>query len=649
MCSDLADKTGKVTSTNARRLSGAILILSACLAFSPPALALDLFGKSFFGGDKSDTETETVPDPTPYKVRFSVIGEAPGQKSELAGSLEETSALVSGQDNPPSGLIGVISRARSDRNLLLAALYNAGRYGGTVDVTVAGKDLDSVDLDPERRVAHPVPVTVTIRPGALFRFGATKITLAGGGTENPADYDLIPGQVAQSGLILAAESRLVRVFQERGHPLAQLVDQNVVADHKNATLDVELFFDPGPVATFGQVQVEGTEKVEPDFVASHADIPVGRTYDPRRIEQSAERLRKLGIFSRVTIEPGKQLMPDGTVPILITVAEGKMRVIGAGLTVDSENGLGVEGFWRHRNLFGRGEQFGVEAAIGRIGNVTGLDQLEYRAALTFAKPGVIGPASRFESRVTFEFEDPEAFKRTSLGATAGLVYEIDDKQTIRGDLEFELSEIEDVFGTTEHILIGTPMEYVRDARDDRLDPTKGYRVTVFAQPFYDLKQSVGFARIGGQVSAYQAVDAAKRFVLAAKVGGGAIFGADISEIAANRRFYAGGATSVRGYGFQQAGPATADGTPTGGLALVETSVEARVRVTKSVSVVPFVDAGGVFDNSTADFGDSLQFGAGLGVRYKTPIGPLRLDVAVPLNPGRGDDEFGVYLGLGHAF
>lgn len=641
--------TGKGIATNARRLAG-FLLAAASLTFAPTyASAIDLFGKSFFESKKTDETEETVPDPTPYTVQLTVADGIGDGQDKLASELEETSLLLSGKDNPPSGLIGVISRARSDRTLLLAALYDNGRYGGTIDIKVAGRDVDEIGLDPDHKASLPVPVEVIVRPGPVFRFGALKITLAGGGTENPADYDLVSGQVAQSNLILAAEARLVRVFQERGRPFAKLVDQNVIADHENATLDVEFFFDPGPIATFGSVRVEGTEKVEPDFVIKHADVPVGHTYDPRKLEKSGDRLRKLGIFSRVTVEASREIAPDGTVPVLITVAEGKMRVIGAGLTVDSENGLGIEGFWRHRNVFGRGEQFGVEVAVGRIGEVTNLEQLEYKASLFFVKPGIIGPASTFDSRISFEFEDSDAFKRTAATAEAGISYEIDEKQSVRGGIEFELSEIEDTFGTSEHILLGTPFEYIRDARDDILDPTKGYRAVLFAEPFYDFRQSVGFVRLGGTLTAYQAVDAAKRFVLAAKAGGGIILGADIANIAANRRFFAGGATSVRGYGFQQAGPAAADGTPTGGLALVETSVEARVRVTKTISVVPFFDAGGVFDNSSADFGDSLQFGAGVGVRYKTPIGPLRLDVAVPLNPGRGDDKFGVYLGLGHAF
>jgi len=622
--------------------------LTLCAA-SFEARAIELFGKTFFEGKSEEQGEAGVPDPTRYAVSFSVLDPQAGSTGGLARELEATSQLVARKDNPPSGMIGLLSRARTDRNLLLAALYAAGRYGGTVDITIAGQALDDVALDADRRLPQPVAVGVTVRPGPEFHFGSVVITLVGGGTEDPGAYDLSPGGVARSDLILEAGTQLVRAFQERGHPFARIAEQDVVADHRQRVLDVTLVVAPGTIATFGPVRVEGTEKVEADFVVRHADVPVGRTYDPRRLERSAARLRKLGIFSRVTVDAVGEPAADGSVPVVITVSEGKMRVIGAGLTVDSEDGLGVEGFWRHRNLFGRGEKFGVEASLGRIGNVTGLDQLEYRAGLTFAKPGILGPASRFESSLTFEFENPDAFKRASLGSKAGLVYELDDRQTVRGGLEVEFSDIDDAFGREKHILFGVPFGYILDARDDRLDPARGYRLVAFAEPLVDLKQSVGFVRTGGTLSAYRAVDADKRFILAAKLGGGAIFGADLADIAANRRFYAGGANSVRGYGYQQAGPSSADGTPTGGVYWLESSIEARIRVTETIGVVPFFDAGGVFGNSNSGVGDDLQFGAGLGLRYKTAIGPLRLDVALPLNPGRGDDEFGIYLGLGHAF
>ncbi|MEM8811933.1 MAG: autotransporter assembly complex family protein [Pseudomonadota bacterium] len=637
-----------------RRALARYVVLAGILTFwltaiSHPSQAFELFGRSIFGSDQEEEAETGVPDPTPYETTFAV-NQVPDQPDEgLQGRLQDASLLLNGEENPPSGFVGVLSRAQSDRTRLLAALYEEGRFGGTVLVTVAGDPIDGIAPDPDRRFEGPVPVSVTIDPGPLFRFGEVSIPSNDGSTEAPDAFGLVSGAPAESSRILSAEGQIVRTLQERGYPFAAVGGRDIVADHETARLDVTIRAEPGPIATIGPVSVEGAEKVKPDFIIRHANLPVGRTYDPRILEEAATRLRRLGLFDRVTVAADSSIGTDGDVPILITVAEGKMRVIGAGLTVDSEDGLGVEAFWRHRNLLGGAEEFGVEGSIGRIGHVTALDELEYRASLVFAKPGVLGPASRFESRASLAFEDSDAFIRRSASVEAGLRYEIDDRQSVRGRILVERSEIEDAFGEEDHILVGVPLEYIRDARDDRLDPSTGFRTLLFVEPFHDFEGADSFVRLGASVAVYQAVDQAKRFVLAARVAGATILGADAPDVPANLRYFAGGANSVRGYGFQQAGPASADGTPTGGATRVETSVEARIRVTEAIAVVPFFDAGGIFDTSATEFGDNLQFGAGLGVRYNTAIGPLRLDVGVPINPGRGDDEFGVYLGLGHAF
>ena len=637
-CPDVGRRAG-----TAGRAAAFVCLLSASVLPTPSA-AFDLFGKSLFSRNPVE-ETAEVPDPTPYTVDLSVAGGG----DLLESDLRDVSTLVAEQESPPSGLIGVIARARADRNRFIGALYGAGHYGGTADISVAGLPLDEASLDPERNVPRPVPVIVKIQAGPLFRFGDVAIDIRGEGRQSASDYGLITGEPARSGQVLEAEEQLVAKFRERGYAFARLADQNVLADHKSKTLDVTLILDPGPLVRFGTVTVKGDEKVDADFIRRYADIPVDKTFHPSELVRAEDRLRSLGVFSRITVTPADAPTPDNTVPITITVAESKQRTIGFGATIDSRDGFGVEGYWRHNNLFGRGEQFGAEIEAGRLGNVSSLDTAKLRAAITFAKPGVFGPSTRLDSSLSAEFEEPDAFRRAAVVGKAAIKYDIDEKQSFTGGVEVEYSDIEDSFGKSRHFLVGLPMEFVRDARDDRLDPTTGYRVIAFAEPFYDLKQEIGFARFGGTVAVYQAVDAAKRFILAGKVGGGYIVGASATEIPANRRFYAGGANSVRGYGFQQAGPAAADGSPLGGTTLFESSLEARIRVLQSVQVVPFFDAGGVFDTGRTEFGDSLQYGAGLGIRYATPIGPLRLDVGFPINPGRGDDRFAVYIGLGQAF
>jgi translocation and assembly module TamA len=153
----------------------------------------------------------------------------------------------------------------------------------------------------------------------------------------------------------------------------------------------------------------------------------------------------------------------------------------------------------------------------------------------------------------------------------------------------------------------------------------------------------------GEASIYQSLDASGRYVAALRVATGSILGAgSVPDVPADRRFYAGGGGSVRGYAYQGVGPKDANGQPTGGLSLAEASVEMRIGITDTIGIVPFVDAGAVSEEDYPDF-SGTKVGAGLGLRYLTPFGPLRLDAAVPVNPDPDDPDFAIYAGIGQAF
>jgi translocation and assembly module TamA len=138
-------------------------------------------------------------------------------------------------------------------------------------------------------------------------------------------------------------------------------------------------------------------------------------------------------------------------------------------------------------------------------------------------------------------------------------------------------------------------------------------------------------------------------VLAGRTAVGSIVGEPRSDIPANLRVYAGGGGSVRGFGYQLAGELDDDDKPIGGRSLVELGGEVRVRITESIGVVAFVDAGTVYSSATPDFSETLRVGAGPGLRYFSPIGPLRLDVGFPLNPRDSDDTWQLYISIGQAF
>ncbi|GGE76504.1 membrane protein [Stappia taiwanensis] len=613
-----------------------------------PAHAFDLFGWNPFSSSQ-DAEENGIPNPFPYEVTLTLAGE----DSDLEKTLNGASQLVSEQATPPSGEAGLVARAIADFERLVGQLYVEGYYAGTVSIRVAGLELQQALAAPSLPGPRPVPVTISVTPGPRFTFGTISIdardasAAARALVDSPSDYGLVRGEVAKSDAILRAEARIVRDLKAGGYAFARIGQREIVADHDNNQLDVRLSVTVGPEARFGEVTVSGTKRTDPDFVIEQAMIPTRAVYDPKAIKDANKRLNDLGIFSSVRIVEGKAPGPDGLLPITIEVSERKRNVIGLGANWSSSEGFGVESYWRRRNLFGKGELLSLEGSVGRIGQ-NALSDLEYAARIAFEKPGAFGPLTKFTTSLGAKQEVPDAYRSRSITADAFLVRQFSDSLSARVGGEFFYADEQDVFGDNTYMMAGVIGELSYDTRDDPLNPTKGINALLFAEPAYDMRGGNGMLFVRGYASTYQALDEAKRFVLAGRVGAGSIIAPSVRDVPAARRYFVGGGGSVRGYAYRNIGPRL-NGEVTGGRSFVEASAEVRMRVTETIGLVGFVDAGNAFDAMYPDFSQALKIGVGAGLRYFTPVGPLRLDVAVPLSPDKDDPKFAIYLGLSQAF
>lgn len=617
------------------------LALALFLAFSAgltaPAAAA---WRDFWPFGREEKNEEPVPDPTPYTVTLNVAGEDKG----LSKALTRASNLVESKDTPPSGVAGLIARAREDVARLVAALYENAYYAGQVEITLAGRPLESVGpfdtLGPT-----PIPVRVDIEPGAPFLFGAITASPLPEGT-TLEKLGLVAGEPAGSATVLKAEAGLVDAWRQLGYPLAKAGPRDTIADHATRRLDIALHVEPGPQARFGRVSVNGTEQVSPELVAGRANLG-DRLYSPRRTRYAEDRLRDLGVFESVRIAPADALDPDGTIPMTITVSERKRRVIGGTVSYSNTEGVGAGIYWRHRNLFGGAEQLQLSASISRLFE----DEFDpdYRVTGKFIKPAVFDPMTDFTLRLEGYRETTEAYRVTSVETEAGLTHFFSD--TITGSLGVELARFETVDDKdreSDHLLLTLKSAVNWDMRDNRLDPTRGFLAQVIAEPAYDFLKDTAYATFGGDLAVYYPFGPADRFVLAGRIAGTVITVDDIEDVAASERLYAGGAGSVRGYGYMNIGPRDEDGDLVGGRSRLLLSGEARYRINDSFGVVAFVDAGTVSSDMFPDFGE-MKVGAGAGLRYITPVGPIRVDLAVPLDPEKDDPDFAVYVGLGQAF
>jgi translocation and assembly module TamA len=438
--------------------------------------------------------------------------------------------------------------------------------------------------------------------------------------------------------VLDAEPKIVRVLTEHGFPLAKISSRRVEVDRATKTMDVTYTVDPGPLATFGPLTVSGTSTVSADYVRNRAAWIEGNPYDIRFVERTRKDLVASGLFSTVRLRTAGSVGADGRIPMFIQVTERPPRSVAVGLNYDTSLGISGRAYWEHRNVFGEAERFRATAETG-----------EKRQALQgdFRKPDVMQVNRDFVATALAENEQLDAYNRRRILFSSGLEQRFSDVWTGGASAQVERTHLEESAGVLDYTLFGLPLFLRRDGTDNLLDPTEGSRESVSTTPY--VGSGLGFLSSRVQGSVYRALDDERDYVFAAFGAIGSIVGESRDALPKDKRLYVGGGGSVRGYGFQKAGPLDSAGNPIGGRSSLELGVELRVKITETIGLVPFFEAGNVYESVLPKPGEGLRYGAGLGVRYFTPIGPVRFDVAVPINKRPEDDSFQIYVSIGQAF
>lgn len=610
-----------------------------------PAHGFELFGMKFF---EDETEADVIVDPQPYFVTFSS-----SEGGAVESAARNASSLLADEAEPASGAAGLIAKARGDYRRIIAALYNEGHYGAAVSIRIGG--VEAANIAPDVNLPDPVDVTIAVSAGPLFTFNSVAIANQAPPTNDPDDQVELPvlrgygaGQMARSSVILAAEQLAVQAWQQQGHAKAEIVGRDVVADHAARTVDVTITVNPGPLAAFGPVTVSGTTAMNPDFVAQQTGLVVGEEYDPDELERAQKRLDRLEVFKAARFEAAQNVGADGLLPYNLIVDELPGRRFGVGASFSTVDGLALEGFHLWRNLFGQAERLRLDARVASIAFPIDTAQFDYYFGGTFTKPGFLTPDTDLVAAISAERTLYPTYTETSAEARLGLTHYFSDEITVNGGVSYERARFDDSFGTRDFSTIGLYAGAIYDGRDSTVDPTEGLYLAGTVEPYYDFGFENTGARLTAEARTYFGFSENDQFVLAGRIKAGALLGPDLSEISPNKLFFAGGGGSVRGYGYKSIGVVNAAGQVTGGRYLLEASIEARAKVTQDIGVVGFLDGGYVAADTFPGLED-LRLGAGLGLRYYTGLGPLRLDVAVPLNKRAGDPDYAIYAGIGQAF
>ncbi|MGR0185859.1 autotransporter assembly complex protein TamA [Azospirillum aestuarii] len=606
---------------------------------APPPAAQDDPGQ--------DDPTPDAPGPQiPYEVEFTGL-----EDDDLRDLLRDSSSLVSLKDDPPPSVLGLERRADSDRGRLQTALRSAGFYDAVLDIRVDANQT-------------PAKVTVAVTPGAPYRFKTVTIASTDGaplpgGDVTPGDIGLPVGERARAPQVVDAQAALLRRMIERGHPFATVAERRVVVDHDDHSMDVTYTVDPGPLVMFGDTKIDGLASVDEGLIRGRLPWKQGDIYSPAKVDRARQQIAQLDVFDTVRVRLAEEPGPGGVTPVDVTLSEKLHRFIGASAFYSSEDGVGGSAYWGHRNLFGGAERLRLGVEVGRIGGDNGaaqgprgsLDLPDIRLSANFRKPDFLAPRQSLILDFQVASEQPPAYDRVATIGSASLERQVTDQLKVSYGVSGERGRVRSNLREYQTGFIGVPLGVAWDGSDNLLNPSRGYRASLLATPWFPYAGDTDsiFTSFQINASAYRDLSDDGRYVAAARIGVGSTVGASLDEVPPDHRFYAGGGGSVRGYGFQKAGPRDIYGDPTGGRSLFEAGLELRVKVTETVGIVPFVDAGTVFDSAFPDFKEPLKVGAGIGARYYTDFGPLRADVAFPLNADSGDAKWQLYLSLGQAF
>jgi translocation and assembly module TamA len=632
------------------------------------ARAFDFFG--LWGSD------DTPPPISQANIPYIVTVEVTGDDGAVKTAARDASSLVRlRKDAPPDGE-SLARRAQSDFAPIIDALWGAGYYNAAVTISIGGATLAiaSNDVAAFARAAEgyrnraPAPVVIKVDPGPLFKLRSIRVLDAAGVEFSEAELPrriigLKPGDPAVASEIRAGETRIVDYFRKQGRPLAKVQSVAPVVDHALDVMDVTLTADQGAVAPFGEAAIHGPQTFDPAIVRSFLYIRPGDPYTPAAIADARSSIRQIPAVGGVRITEGTALDPYGRLPYQIDVEDRLPYAVGASASYSTTNGPEGQVYWEDRNVFGGAERLRLQAdvfyappwfiASQSLGHFSS-DDIGGRISASFLKPALWGTTNdllidALAERVSTSGAGFVGYQVEDEDGTAALRHRFNQNFWVQAGIEVQTGAATDALGKVDYTLVGVPVSANFDTTDSKLDPTRGVRLNLSAAGFGTfLGSSLDLVQAKGRASAYYSLDPDSRFVLAGRVAVGAMGGPELDEIPANWRFYAGGGGSVRGYAYDQLAP-TFLGAVVGGRSLFEASAELRVKVTDTIGLVPFFDAGNAFASSFPNFSDPLFAAAGLGLRYYSAVGPIRLDVAFPFERRAGNGPVAVYVSIGQAF
>lgn len=507
----------------------------------------------------------------------------------------------------------------------------------------------AADVAPET-TETPVTARLVIAPGPRFAFNAVHFEYADEApdpetqaTVAHALASIAEGASARAQTVLDAEADAIAALQQAGYVDAAVSQRRVVADHANNRVSTSFELSAGARARLGELRIEPPELIRPGTAEHLRNWTPGDPYSPQALVRLRRDVASTGAFSRTATRLAAA-DASGRRDVVLSLEPAHRNSYEFGVGYSTTDGIGVEGQWTRRNVTRRADALTASAVLGEV---------QQNVSLELLRPHAAGLGHAITYGASAEHEAPEGYTRQGIAlyasVNAGSRLHLSRSYGVR----LSADHYDDLAGGVSDAVVLSGFASLRnDSTEFSLDPRDGSIVEFRVEPSVSAgERTIAFARATAEARAYESFGRRDQITLAARARTGWLepLSGSANDVPPDRRFYAGGGGSVRGYDYNSIYPAERDtlGLAPGGQGLLEGSVEARWRFGDRWGAAMFVDGGTAFDH-WRDAGN-LSWGAGVGVRYNLGFAPLRVDVAVPLDDSEKSSNYALYISVGQAF
>lgn len=499
-------------------------------------------------------------------------------------------------------------------------------------------------LDETSKIA-----TFAVNIGKQYYFGDVKI-ISLSNTEKAAAIKLPaiekisakPGERAIADKVTGDVNYIDQWVEENNCLFSHETIHEAKINHHTQQIQLNYIVRHGVNTSFGDITIAGLNTIDEHYLLKLLSIKKGDCFRRSSIDKAKLELRNSHILDSINAQLSKTADNAAPIPVKFVVTESKQKTIKAGLGYSTDIGFSINGGWEHRNLSTHGEKLTTEASLSSIKKVASIDYL---------KPFYQRDDQDLKLDAKVKKEDSKAYESKGISFGGSIERRYKHKLTAEVGARYNFEHIEDEDEIKHYSLILLPISIAQDKSNNRLNPTLGWKWRFNFTPTYNTRAAKdSYLKNWLGVNYYHSFFDSEDHLLALRGGVGSIKGDSINSIPATERFYAGGSNSLRGYGYQMVTPLDKKNHPIGGLSIIETSAELRFRIQKKYGIVPFIDCGNSYSDKIPAMNKSLFCGAGIGFRYYSAIGPLRVDYAIPLKKRAGiDKSFQLYFGIGQSF